>query len=235
MANITITNADIGNVILQDAQFRDELLTFAGADTFVAGTILARQAVALAVTPAAGGGNTGDGTVTLATVVAGSTVPVVGAYVLTVTAAVTNGGVLKLVDPNGAQVAGNLTMTVGAAAATVFEAGGLEFTVTDGATDFIVGDTFTLTVAAGGKMVPYSLTGAGGAQVPSAILTYEVTAAGASDVAIRAGIAGSYRKGRLVIDADGDDSNVTAAVLDKLRSYGLVSIDVQELNILDNQ
>lgn len=234
MANLTITDINIGSAILANAAFRDELLTFAGADTFVAGTILARKAVADAVVAAAGGGNTGTGTVTAATVAAGAVVPQVGAYVLECTGAVTNGGIFKLEDPNGALVASDLIMTVGIGAATVFEAAGLQFTVTDGATDFAVGDFFTLTVAANGKMVPYALAGAGGAQVPSAVLTYDVTATGAGDVAIRAGISGEYRKELLVIDLDGDASNVSAAVIDKLRVYGLVAINVDELNIADN-
>ena len=160
MANLTITNNDLGSVILEGGEFRDELLVFTGAGTVLEGTILARKAVADAVVAVAGS-NTGDGTVTLATVAAGSIVPVVGAFVLTVTTAVTNGGILKLVDPNGAQVASDLIMTVGAGAATVFEVAGLEFTVTDGAADFIVGDSFTLTVAADGKMVPFAVAGAG--------------------------------------------------------------------------
>lgn len=234
MPNLTITNNDLGSVILEGGEFRDELLVFAGAGTVLEGTILARQAVAIAVTPAAGA-NTGDGTVTLATVVAGPVVPLVGAYVLTVTTAVTNGGILKLVDPNGAQVASDLIMTAGAGAATVFEVAGLEFTVTDGATDFIVGDSFTLTTVADGKLVPYVVAGAGGAQLPKAIVTFDVVAAGAGNEPIRAMITGVVRKERLIIDADGDGSNITDAILDLIRDFSLISVDVQELNILDNQ
>ena len=235
MANSTITNVDVGSVILLNAQFRDELLTFTGAGTVIEGTLLARQAVAIAITEEADGGNTGDGTITLATVIAGSVVPLVGTYVLTVTTAVTNGGILQLVDPNGAVVASDLIMTAGAGAATVFEAAGLQFTMTDAAADFIVGDFFTMIVAADGKMVPFAIAGAGGAQVPKAILTFDVTATGAGDEAIRAGVSGSYRNERLVIDADGDDSNMTDAIRDQLRDFSLVPIDVQELSILDNQ
>lgn len=71
--------------------------------------------------------------------------------------------------------------------------------------------------------------------IPKGILTYEVTATGAGDVQSRVGVAGSYRKERLVIDADGDASNLDQFNIDQLRDYGLVPIDVQELNILDNQ
>lgn len=234
MPNLTITNNDLGSVILEEGKFRDDLLIFGGAGTVLEGTILARKAVADAVTASAVTG-TGNGTATLATVAAGQVVPIVGAYVLTVITAVVNGGIFKLVDPNGALVASGLIMTVGAGAATVFEVAGLEFTITDGATDFIVGDFFTLTVAADGKMVPFVIAGAGGAQIPKAVITYDVVATGAGNVAIRDMVSGSVRAPCLIIDADGDNSNITDAILDQLRDYSLVSIEVQELNILDNQ
>lgn len=133
MTNFTVTNNDLKSPILQEADFRDDTLTFAGADTFVAGTILARDSVSLKLVPFVKGGVT---------------------------------------NQNG---------------------------------------------------------------IPKAILTYEVTAAGAGDVPVRAAVTGKYRKEELVIDADGDASNVDAAVIDQLRAYGLTPIDVSELNILDNQ
>ncbi len=133
MPNITVTNVDSGSVILQDGQFRDDELTFAGAGTVLEGTILARDSVSLLLVPYVKGGSTNE---------------------------------------NG---------------------------------------------------------------IPKAILTYDVEAAGAGDESIRDMVSGSVRAERLIIDADGDASNVDAAVLDQLRAYTLVSIDVQELNILDNQ
>lgn len=86
------------------------------------------------------------------------------------------------------------------------------------------------------KLVPYvkgGVTNENG--IPKAVLTYEVVAAGAGDIAIRDMVSGKLRAERLVIDADGDASNIDAKVLDQLRDFALVSIDVQELNILDNQ
>ena len=71
--------------------------------------------------------------------------------------------------------------------------------------------------------------------IPKAVLTYPVTVTGAGDVTVRDMVSGSVRAERLIIDADGDASNIDAAVLDQLRDYALVSIDVSELNILDNQ
>ena len=133
MSNLVITNVDIGSVILQDGQFNNELLTFAGAGTVLEGTILARDSVSLKLVPFVKGGATNE---------------------------------------NG---------------------------------------------------------------IPKAVITYDVVAAGAGDEAVRDMVTGSVRAERLIIDADGDNSNVDAAVLDQLRDYSLVTIDVQELNILDNQ
>lgn len=71
--------------------------------------------------------------------------------------------------------------------------------------------------------------------IPKAILTQQVVATGAGDSPIRPAIYGRYRKERLIIDADGDDSNIDGAVKDQLRDYGLTPINVTELNDLDNQ
>lgn len=234
MANMTVTNVDLGSVVLSDAEFRDELIAFGGADVLAEGTIMARRRVALAVTASAVTGS-GDGTVTAATVVAGSSVPVAGVWILRCVTAVANGGVWQLEDPNGSIVATGLTMTVGAGAATVFSTNGLQFTITDGAADFAAGDTATLTVAADGKMVPFATDGAGGAQIPAGVLTYDVTATGAGNVASRIMISGRVRTERLIIDADGDGSNVTSLILDQLRDASIVPVSVEELNILDNQ
>lgn len=133
MANIEITNCDIGSVELEGGQFRDDTLTFAGADTLVAGTILARDSVS-------------------------------------------------------------------------------------------------------GKLVPYVKGGSSNENgIPKAVLTYEVTASGAGDVRVRVLVAGRVNKNRLVIHADGDDSNVDAEVLDQLRDYGITALDVAQLSNLDNQ
>jgi len=133
MANLTITNNDLGSVILKDAQHADGLLTLAGADTIVDGTILAVDSSSLK-------------------------------YVLFVKGGSTN--------ENG---------------------------------------------------------------IPKAVLTNEIVSTGAGDVYARPMISGEVRQERLVIDADGDASNVDQAVKDQLRDYSIVAVSVTELNILDNQ
>ena len=126
MANYETTTIDLGSIELEGGKFRDELLTFAGADTFVKGTILARSSVT-------------------------------------------------------------------------------------------------------GKLVPFATGGANGTNVPLAILTYDVARTTAGDEPIRALVAGEVNRQRLIIDADGNGTNVTSAVVDGLRNYGIVATDVQQI------
>jgi hypothetical protein len=87
-----------------------------------------------------------------------------------------------------------------------------------------------------GKLVLFVKGGATNENgIPKAILTYETAAAGAGDITVRPAVSGKFRQERLVIAADGDATNVDAAVLDQLRNYGLVAVPVTERNIQDNQ
>lgn len=233
MANMTATDIDVGSVCMGgDEKFRDELLTFAGTDTFVKGTILARQEVNLTPTAGSVQGGTGTGTVTVLSIPASTVIPKVGVWVLTCVEAVTNGGIFKLQDPNGMIVATDLRMTAGSGGTTVVEVAGMQFTITD-ATDFIVGNYFEITVAADGTLVPFNPAGAGGAQFPTHVLTYEVSRTGAGTVKVRALVKGEVDKNRLVIDVDGNNSNVNYTVIRQLREKGIIVTDVQSLSGYD--
>jgi hypothetical protein len=70
--------------------------------------------------------------------------------------------------------------------------------------------------------------------IPAGVLTYPISRTGAGDVKARVLIAGKVAKGRLVIDAQGDDSAIDGIVRDQLRSRGIVPVDVQQLGALDN-
>jgi len=109
----------------------------------------------------AGGSNTGDGAMGAITVGA---LAVAGIYTLNIIEAATNAGRFELLNPDGVAVGeGNV--------ASAFSGGGLSFTLADGATDFVVGDTFAITVAAGsGKYDALDLTGADGSEDAVAIL-----------------------------------------------------------------
>ncbi len=84
----------------------------------------------------AGSGNTGNGAMGAITVTAGAKQ---GVYTLEITGAAANAGAFRVTDPDG------LFVDDGDVAAA-FSAGGLAFTLADGATDFVVGDTFAITV-----------------------------------------------------------------------------------------
>lgn len=132
MANPTITNVDTGSVALGDCTYESGLLTFAGADTFAAGTILARAS------------NTQK-------------------WVLYVKGGSSN--------ENG---------------------------------------------------------------IPRAVLTYAVTKDGSGDLLVRPLVKGDVNKDRLIIDADGDGSNVDNSVVDDLKDHGIMAVSVAQLGQVDN-
>lgn len=138
-----------GEFLLSEAngsRSRKEVIITAGAGILAAGTLIALITAANAAVATADGGNTGDGV--MGTITTASEA-ITGDYVLTITEAVANGGVFELVDPLGSLVG---TGSVGVA----FDAGGLSFTLADGAADFIVDDVFTIAVTAAlGEYRPY--------------------------------------------------------------------------------
>jgi hypothetical protein len=71
--------------------------------------------------------------------------------------------------------------------------------------------------------------------IPKAVIDYGFTATGAGTFSVRALVGGRIRAADLVIDADGDATNVDAAVLDQLRDFGLVGLSTAQLSTFDNQ
>lgn len=70
--------------------------------------------------------------------------------------------------------------------------------------------------------------------VPVGVLTYAVSRTGAGDVMGRVLMKGKVNAKRLIIDADGDDSNIDATVRDLLRNKGIVPEIVTNLSRYDN-
>ena len=102
------------------------------------GTVLGRVTRGLqSVNAALGGGNTGNG-VFAGNVTADPGVPA-GVYTLTVIEPAANGGVLRVERPDGTQD--------GIARIGVAYNGSVNFTLADGATNFVSGDTATITVS----------------------------------------------------------------------------------------
>ena len=126
-----------------------------------------------AATPAAVAGNTGNGAHGAVTLSQGAKV---GVYHLVIVEPATNAGAFIVEDPDGIIIGHG---TVGVA----FSAGGLAFTLADGSTDFVSGDSFTITVAAGsGKYVPIDAAGVDGRQTAAAIAYAKIDATSADTV-----------------------------------------------------
>jgi len=135
-------------------------------------------------------GNTGDGTI--GTVSAGTGAQV-GTYTLTCTEDQANAGEFTVEDPQG--------NTVGVATVAVAFTGEVNFTIADGATDFVVGDIFRITVTGGvEKYEECLLTAQDGSEDPVAVLA-QATDATSGDTACEVYTMGEFNAGDLSIHA----------------------------------
>jgi len=152
---------------------REEVTIVAGTGNLKTGSVLAKITTGAATSAAKSGGNTGNGA--MGSITVGATAQV-GVYRLRITTAAANAGQFQVTDPQGDAVG---LGTVGVA----FSGGGLSFTLADGSADFIVGDGFDITVAAGNnKWAFHDPAATNGAQVAAGILLDAVDASGGSDV-----------------------------------------------------
>lgn len=148
--------------------------TLISGQNLVAGTVCALLSVGTASAAIKSGGNTGNGVFTI-----DATNPVrpgakVGVYTARCIIAAANGGTFAVEDPDGYSLG---QVLVGA----TFN-DDIKFAIADGAADFIVGDGFDITVAAGsGKVTQFSITAdvATGAQIANCILFAAVDASSA--------------------------------------------------------
>ncbi len=141
---------------------RENVTLAASQGDLPAGTVLGTITKAGTASAQAFSGNTGTGTVGTITGSAGAKP---GAYKLVIIEPATDAGKFSVEDPDG------IIIGTGAVAAA-FSAGGLAFTVSDG-TDFVAGDGFTITVAAGsGYYVIYDEDEDNGAEEAVGILGY---------------------------------------------------------------
>lgn len=125
----------------------------------VRGTVMGKATVG-AIASAAFAGNTGDGAMGAVTAGAGCKI---GVYKVVIIEPAANAGKFAVEDPDG--------VIVGTGTVAVAFAGPVNFTLADGAADFIAGDGFNLTVAAGsGKYLKAVAAAADGSNIPDAIL-----------------------------------------------------------------
>jgi hypothetical protein len=164
MGNPTVTPISeawhAGGFIVSEARghlSREGIKLKSGAN-YLAGTVLGKITTGTAAATA--GTNTGNGAMGAITV---GVAAITGTYLLKITKAAANAGDFEVFDPQG-DVCG--VGTVGVA----FAGGGLSFTLADGATDFVVGDSFAIAVATTAKYATYDPTATDGSQIADAIL-----------------------------------------------------------------
>jgi len=207
-----------GEFLLSEAdgmRSRDNITVKSGAGILAAGTVLGKETVGAATPAAKAGGNTGNGVLTM-----DGTTPVkqgakTGIYTVRCIAAASNSGTFRVEDPDG-NVLGDVVV-----AATFDD--DIKFSIADGSADFIVGDGFDITVAAGtGKYVSSPATGVTGAEKGSAILLDKVDAT-AADVNAAAITRDAEVNGKILsYAASVDDDPKKAAKAVELAAAGII-------------
>ena len=171
MAEFT-EGAHSGEFLISEAEGTRSLdyITIAASQTLVVGQILGQVLVgALTGTAAALGTNTGNGTVGSITVDAGAAL---GDYTITILEPATNLGNFVVERPDGV-IDGHGTV------GTAYN-GTVNFTLADGATDFVAGDSFRVTVVAAdataqAQYKALNLSATDGTQTAAAIIHDAVT------------------------------------------------------------
>ncbi|WP_420433047.1 head decoration protein [Hyphobacterium sp.] len=147
--------SDVIKYELEPSYCRSKRVLLAGSGairTVTIGLIVGADA-SLSVASAAGGGNTGDGTIS-GVALGEDAVP--GIYTLECIAAATDGGTFAVINPDNEAQADAIV-------GTAYDNDEIAFTINDGAADFVVGDTFTITVTeTAGKVAALDLTAADG-------------------------------------------------------------------------
>lgn len=163
---------------------------------------------------AANAGNTGNSTSSAVTVTGYA--PILGNYKITFIKANTNLGTFQVEDPTG-QVIGHGVV------GTAFSGGGISFTIADGSTDFLEGDQFVVTVAAGsGKYVQWNPSAIDGSQTVAGIL-YGYKDATSSDKAATAVVrSAEVNLSELIWPTGANAATITAGVAG-LKAIGVLA------------
>lgn len=197
------------------AYSREQIVILAGsgaARSLTSGMVLAKVTKGTA-SAAAQAGNTGDGAMGAITVGAAAKP---GVYKLEIFAAAANAGSFNVYDPDGNFV-GQGTVAV------AFSAGGLAFTLADGSADFVIGDGFNITVAAGsGKWVQFDQDGTTGTEDAAGILLFDAEAADGADGAGVAIVRDAIVNAAQIAWPAGIDAGEKAAGVAQLEALGIL-------------
>jgi hypothetical protein len=181
-------------------------VTIITGQNLVRGSVLGKIALGAAAQAYVGTG-TGLLTMDVATpILAGAKA---GAYTATCVAAAANGGTFRIEDPDG--------FVLGDVAVGATFADDIKFVIADGGVDFIVGDKFTITIAAGsGKYKLAAAAAIDGSAVPDLILTEDCDATAADKEAL-AYARGDFNSNSLTLGA----GLTVAGITETLRAKGI--------------
>lgn len=174
------------------------------------GTVLGQILLGAVTSAAKGGGNTGTGTCVPDALTPRLANCQLGVYSLVCTVAGANSATFRLSDPKG-NVLGDYAFN--GAGASFTTADQIKVAVTDAVTDFVVGDAFNITVAAGsGKYIVSVATATDGSQVPCAILADQADASAADWVGAALYLTGEFNAAKLTMDASWSEATLKPAL-----------------------
>jgi hypothetical protein len=199
-----------------DNQYSRDLVTVlagAGADReLLTGMVLGRITKGLAAS-AAVAGNTGDGTITAAPAVGQAAKP--GVYRVVCIEPAADGGKFAVEDPDG--------ILIGIATVGVAFTAHLTFTIADGAADFVAGDSFTITVAAGsGKVKQIDFAATDGSNIACGLMLLDTTAPDGVDRSAVAIVRNAIASDNGITWPAGATENQKAAAIAQLKSAGIL-------------
>jgi hypothetical protein len=188
-----VTTQDGSQVQLFSGEFprvRKPVTIASGAGSLVKGTVLGKITKGAVSSAAKSGGNAANtGALTLDATTPKLAGAKAGIYTVRCITAATNGGTFRVTDPNG-NVLGDVA--VGATFSNQ-----IKFSIADGTQDFIVGEGFDITIAAGsGNYTAYDNDNVDGSETAAAVLSEDVDATSA-DVNAVAFVAGEFNSAAL--------------------------------------
>lgn len=203
------------NLIVGEFPLLSKKVTLLSGQTCVRGEVLGKITKGTATAAAKTGGNAANtGAITM-----DATTPVLagaksGVYTARCIAAASNGGEFEVKDPDGFSLG---TVLVGATFAN-----DIKFVIADGSQDFIVGEGFDITVAAGsGKYKASVSAGIDGSETPDAILAESVDASGGDKEAL-VYVTGGFNSSALTIGT----GHTAASITEGLRAKGIHLVGV---------
>jgi Bacteriophage lambda head decoration protein D len=202
-------------LLLDDINLLSRKITLLSGQNLVRGSVLGQITLGAASSAVkASGANTGTGTLVLDVTTPILPNAIAGLYTVRCTVASANAATFRVTDPKGV-VLGDVSFSGSLASGTFADR--IKFAVTDAATDFIVGDGFDITIAAGsGKYVLSLAAAVDGSAIPDCILIVD-TNASASDVDTEGYFRGRFADSLVTLGT----GQTVAAIREGLRQKGI--------------